>query len=153
MQHADREIKGFENIVEVLDKCDTVRIALFDEEYPYIVPVSFGHEVIDGKVVLYFHGGKAGKKHELIAKNSKVCVEADLLSGYKGKGNGITADYQSVIGFGEIQKANKAESVRGLDLLMRHCKAEGYSAEKCVALGITTVYKITLDQITGKKRF
>lgn len=153
MRHADREITEFEEIVQVLDQCDTIRIAMFDEEYPYIVPVSFGYEVSDGKIVVYFHGAKEGKKHDLLKKNAKVCVEADLLHGYKKTGRSITADYMSVIGFGEAQLVEGAEAVKGIELLLIHCKTEGYSAEDCVALGITDVHKVMLDQVTGKKRF
>ncbi len=29
-----------------ISRCDTIRIAMFDEPYPYIVPVNFGEEII-----------------------------------------------------------------------------------------------------------
>lgn len=56
MRRTDREIKEFNEIIEVIKKCDVCRLALHDEEYPYIVPLNFGMQLENGKVVLYFHG-------------------------------------------------------------------------------------------------
>ena len=154
MRKADREITDFEQIVKVLRDCDTVRLGIFGEEYPYVVPVSFGLEVADGKIVIYFHGAGEGLKHDLLRKNPKVCVEADLLRGYCGHGMGVTADYKSVIGFGTAQKVEELEErVKGLQLLLEHCKTEGYSARECALRPITVVYKIVLEKVTGKQRF
>ena len=36
------EVKEF----DIISICDTIRIAMFDEPYPYIVPVNFGEEII-----------------------------------------------------------------------------------------------------------
>ena len=44
MRKADREIKDFEEIKELLDECQTIRLAMHDEPYPYIVPLSYGWE-------------------------------------------------------------------------------------------------------------
>lgn len=153
MRLDNRQIKNFDEIVTLLDNCDTIRLALFDDSYPYIVPLSFGFEVVNGKVVIYFHGAKLGKKHDLIVKNNKACVEADILNGYKIIEQGITADYKSIIGFGEIYTPTADEEIKGLKLIMQHCKIENYSAKDCAALHITAVYKIILNNITAKKRF
>ena len=78
MRKAEREITNFEEIVELIDRCDTVRLGLAVEGTPYVVPLSFGYETRDGKITLYFHGAKEGRKHEMIAKSPRVCVEGDL---------------------------------------------------------------------------
>lgn len=62
MRRSDREIKEFDKIVEVMRKCDVCRVAINDEKYPYILPLNFGMDVIDGKITLYFHGANEGKK-------------------------------------------------------------------------------------------
>ena len=100
--------------------------------------------------MIFVHGAKEGFKHDLITQNNKVCVEADIFYCYTKRGPGTTAEYESIIGFGVAEIADRDDSVKGLDLLMKHCKMDGNAAQ-CVALGITTVYKITLDRITGKK--
>lgn len=55
MRRSDREIKDFDEIIEVINKCDVCRLAINDGDYPYIVPMNFGLNIEDGKVVLYFH--------------------------------------------------------------------------------------------------
>ncbi len=50
MRKSDREIKEIEAILDVLDRCDTIRLGLFGEEYPHVVPLSFGYAYGEGKV-------------------------------------------------------------------------------------------------------
>ena len=153
MRKADREIKDFEEIKELLDECQTIRLAMHDEPYPYIVPLSYGWEERNRQIFIYFHCAKEGKKLDLITKNGNVCFEADCLAGYKSTGHGVTADYRSLIAFGKAERVYGEELVRGLELLLAHCHVEEYSARECAAMGITAVVRITVDGITGKRRF
>lgn len=82
-----------------------------------------------------------------------MCFEADCLAGYKSTGHGVTADYRSLIAFGKAERVYGEELVRGLELLLSHCRIEGYSARECAAMDITAVVRITVDGITGKRRF
>ena len=41
MRKANREVKDIKKIVEVMKKCEVCRIALNDEEYSYILSLSF----------------------------------------------------------------------------------------------------------------
>ena len=78
MRKFDREIKDLNEITELIDSCDTLRVGFNDEGCPYIVPLSFGYEVIDSAFVFYVHGAKVGRRHELAANAELVCVEADV---------------------------------------------------------------------------
>lgn len=153
MRKFQREIKDFDEIIKLLDKCQTLRLGLFDKEYPYVVPLSFGYEVIDGKLFIYFHCAKEGKKIDLLSANEKVCVEADTLNGYKKTEHDVTADYESVIAYGSAHEVFDGEAIHGLELLLAHCGIAGYSTEKCVLNEMVAVYKICVDEITAKKRF
>ncbi len=152
MRRSDREIKEFAKIVDVLDRCDTIRLGLWGDEFPYVVPLSFGYEVAQGKIVVYIHGAKEGLKHDLIAKNNKICVEADLCHRFTEiENHDVTTEYESVIGFGTAEKADEAETLKGLDLILAHCGFPNYPYNKA-ATAVLTVYKITLDHVTGKRR-
>ena len=153
MRKSNREIKDFETVLAVFDSCQTIRLALHDEPFPYVVPLSFGWECVDGKLNLYFHCAKEGKKVNLIARNNAVAVEADLLNGYVRTERGVTADYKSVIAFGTARPVCGEEAVHGIELLLKHCGVEGYSASECVVLGVVAVYKISVESVTGKSRF
>ncbi|MDR0905558.1 MAG: pyridoxamine 5'-phosphate oxidase family protein [Oscillospiraceae bacterium] len=152
MRRSDREITDFGEIIDVLRRADTIRLGLHDEPYPYVVPLSFGFEVAGGKIALYFHGAKEGLKHELIAENPRVCVEADVFRGYAEVEKSVTTEYESVIGFGVCELVGGDVAARGLDLLLTHCGFEGFAYDREV-LDVTAVYKVTLERVTGKRRF
>ena len=42
MRRKDREITAFDEIMKIIAKCDTCRVAMFDETFPYIIPLNFG---------------------------------------------------------------------------------------------------------------
>ena len=65
---------------DVLQRCDTVRIGIQGNKYPYVVPVSFGAEWENEQIAVYFHCAKQGMKVDLIDHNPYVCVESDHLS-------------------------------------------------------------------------
>lgn len=152
MRKAAREITDFQEIVEVLSRCDTVRLGISDGDAPYIVPLSFGYEIVNGKIAVYFHGAKAGRKAELLRAFPRVCVEADLCHGFPSNGHGgYTCDYESVIGYGTIELLEGAEAEKGIRLLLAHC---GIQAEACPenAMAITAVNRVILDEVCGKRR-
>ena len=151
MRKKDREIKQFDDIIDVLNRCDTIRLGISGEKYPYVVPLSFGFETKNNKIILYIHGAQEGKKHDLIAQNNKVCVEADIFHRYAKTEQSVTTVYESIIGFGTAEKVYGDEMVKGLRLLLAHCGFEGFSFDQSVTK-ILTVYKITLDSVTGKRR-
>lgn len=153
MRRSDREIKDFDEIVEVIKKCEICRLALNDEEYPYILPLNFGMQLEEGKIVFYFHGATEGKKYDLIARNNKASFEMDCstkLVTILEDGN-CTMEYESVIGQGTIEILPDEEKERALDILMKHYHKEDFPYNKAV-IPRTTVFKMTVDKCTGKRR-
>ena len=52
-----------------------------------------------------FHGATEGRKVTLLEKHPRICVEADLCHGFVENGNGgITCDYESIIGYGNVDR-------------------------------------------------
>ena len=152
MRRKDREINNIEEIFDILTHCDTVRIGFHGEKYPYIVPVSFGAEMVDGKAVVYFHCARQGMKLDLLKANPHVCVEGDIFIKTETTDHGITTRYESVIGFGEcVLVENTDEIVHGLQLLTEHYGYHNYSLEHCRGLEHLFVGKIVIDEITGKR--
>ena len=45
MRRSDREITDEQELLHVISECDVCRLALNDEEVPYILPLNFGEEV------------------------------------------------------------------------------------------------------------
>lgn len=152
MRLKSREINNFNEIVDVLERCNTLRIAFRGDEYPYIVPVSFGIKKNGNDIVLYFHGAKEGNKIEQIEKCPNVCIEGDIFYKAEETSYGITAKYESVIGYGVIQKVENEEIIEGLQAICAHYNYAKYSIKECKTLPMTAVYKIKINKLTGKRK-
>ncbi len=153
MRKEQREIKDFDKIKGIISSCQTVRLGLFGGEYPYIVPLSYGFKADGERLTVYFHCATEGKKADLMAADNRVCLEWDILHGYVDTGKSVTADYESVMAFGHVEKCSGEEKTEGIRLLLEHTGYPARSAEQCAALPIVAVYKVTCEQVTGKRRF
>lgn len=152
MRRKDREILDVNEIFDILLRCDTVRIGMFGENYPYIVPVSFGAEMVGGKPVVYFHCARQGMKLDLLKENSRVCIEGDIFIKTETTGHGITTRYESVIGFGDCRLVEDEDEIfHGLRLLTDHYGYYDYSFERCRGVENLFVGRIVIDEITGKR--
>ena len=152
MRRAEREITDKQEIFDVLRRCDTLRIAMQDEAAPYIVPVSFGLEIVDGQAVVYFHCAQAGRKLDLMRAHPRVCVEGDVYLGVERTAHGITTRYESVIGTGVFRFLSAPDDIlHGLKLLTEHYGYFDYPLECCAGLAHLLVGRIALDEISGKR--
>ena len=152
MRRKDRAVLDQEEIFDILRRCSTVRIAMQGAEYPYVVPVSFGMEVLDHTAVIYFHSAQQGLKLDLLRANPHVCIEGDLFLGVEETAHGITTRYESVIGFGECRfVSDPHEVLHGLTLLTEHYGYAGYPLTRCAGLTPLTMGKIVLHELTGKR--
>lgn len=152
MRRKDREITDFNEIIKIIEKCDVCRIAFYDKEYPYIVPMNFGTVIENNKIELYFHCASTGKKLDLIKENSSISFEMDcnhkLITGEKACD--YTMEYESVIGSG-IALIDGVDKLKALDAILNK-----YSQHKTISydekwLKAVTVFKIDVNNITGKR--
>jgi nitroimidazol reductase NimA-like FMN-containing flavoprotein (pyridoxamine 5'-phosphate oxidase superfamily) len=152
MRRKDREISNMDEMLAIIKKCDVCRLALFDEEYPYIVPMNFGVAYDGKKIELFFHGANAGKKLSLIRNNSKVAFELDcshnLITGEKACD--YTMEFESICGDGEIEILSEDQKVRALTILMQQYANETTFEYNENYLKVVTVFKLNVHHITGK---
>lgn len=152
MRNKKREVVNPSEIFDILNRCDTIRIAIHGDKYPYLVPVSFGMEIVGGKAVLYFHSAQQGMKVDLLRQNPFVCVEGDIYLKTEDTAYGLTSRYESVIGFGESRFLTEPEEIRhGLQLLIEHYGYRDYPLDTCPGMEQVLVGKIVLDEVYGKK--
>lgn len=152
MRRKDREITDMNKIEEIIKKCDVCRLAFFDEEYPYIIPMNFGVAVENEKVTLYFHGAKVGKKIDLLRKNKKVGFEMDCSHQLilEDEACNSTMEYESVCGNGSIEILEESEKIEALNHIMRQYtgKMEHRFGEREVKA--VTVLKLKVHEIFAK---
>lgn len=154
MRRSDREVKDFEEIINIIKKCDVCRLAIHDGEYPYILPLNFGMRVLSESITLYFHGAGEGKKYELLRGNDKVGFEMDCSHRlvYDKESGDCGMDYESVIGRGTISFVDGDEKIQALGILMKHYLPDGDSKFNESSVTKTTVMKLSVSELTAKRR-
>ena len=153
MRRKDREITDFNEIINIIKKCDVCRIALNDKDFPYIVPLNFGLDIQGKEVYLYFHCAMEGKKLDLIAKDNRVTFEMDCDLNFilYEERMSCTMGYESVIGHGVIETVPDENKYESLKILMRQYHAEDFKFNTDM-MRVTTVLKMTVIDMVGKRR-
>ena len=154
MRQKNREITDIQEIIEVMKQCDVVRLALNDDEYPYILPLNFGMDVSDGKIILLFHSALEGHKIDLIKKDNRASFEMDCkhqLQYFDDIGY-CTMSYESVIGIGKIRILKDEEKMQALRKLMDHYHPDENAYFNPAAVERTMVYTLEVEKITGKRK-
>jgi len=149
MRRKDKEIADRAEMESIIRESTICRLALADNEQPYIVPLSFGYK----DNALYFHSAAEGKKIDILRKNKNVCFEFDVGSEIK---TGKTAcewgmKYRSVIGFGNASFLEDPDSKQAaLDIIMQQY-SDGSFAYSEKILKKTLVIKVEITHMTGKQ--
>ena len=154
MRRHDREVTDFQEILEIIHRCQVCRLALNNGAYPYLLPVNFGEEVVGGQLVLYFHGAVSGTKYRLMEADPHASFEMDcktVLCSDRSIGE-CTMAYESVIGQGLLQEiTQKEKKLHALDVLTAHYHPEGFAYDRSI-LPQTRVWSLTVETITAKRR-
>jgi nitroimidazol reductase NimA-like FMN-containing flavoprotein (pyridoxamine 5'-phosphate oxidase superfamily) len=150
MRRTDRE-RPREFALAVIDKAPYGTAAMTGPDgAPYCVPLSPAR---DGSVI-YFHCAKEGAKLDILRANAAVCVSfVSAVAPYPGK---FSISYESAIVKGRVQEVTeRQEKVRALRLICeKYTPLHMAAFDKAIEDGLdaTSVWKITLDEVTGKER-
>lgn len=149
MRRKEKEITDPKIIHQLLSTADTVRIAMIDNNEPYLVPLNYGYK----DNALYIHCAKEGRKINILKKNPRVCFEiegrSELVTG--NEACKWTMNFQSLIGYGSVTiLENKEEKITGLDILMAQfgSKKNSYHPKHLDAI---VILKIEIESICGKQ--
>jgi len=153
MRRADREIINISEIIAIIEKCDVCRLAFSENNIPYIVPMNFGYEYKNGKLTLYFHGAKEGKKHDIMAKNPAACFEIDCSHKLieADEACDYSMEYESVIGNGIVHTCvEKHDKTHALKMLMKkYAKDKEFTFPDHVIESVK-LFKLEVSEFTGK---
>jgi hypothetical protein len=155
MRRKDREITQTEEILCITEKAKVLHLALFDGEYPYVVPLHYGFEYSGGKLVFFCHGAKEGHKIDLIRKDPHVCIELECdIESIPGGEEPCRygSAYASVIGRGTAELVrDEEEKIRGLELLMKNQTGRDFPISEQMASTVEVI-KLTITDFTAKAR-
>lgn len=150
MRRKDKEIKDRKVIDDIIRRCRVCRLAMCDDDQPYLVPLNFGY---DGSL-FYFHAALEGRKIDIIRKNNKVCFEFDILHDIVTAKQTCEwgAQYESVIGSGTAEILDDQDAQKtALEWIMRQygSDAKDFSEE---VIKKTLVLRVRILEISGKAR-
>ncbi len=154
MRRSDRE-QDREFSLALIDRCTHGVAAISTgEDTPYCLPLSFVR-VGDS---LYFHCAREGRKLDLLRRNPRICVT------FVGGDTpafvppfSYTTYFQSVIATGTAHEVTdnqeKIDALRALcQKLTPNDMGETFDLAIQKTLGITGVWRMDMDQITGKAK-
>lgn len=149
MRRNDREITDPSTLQKILKESSICRVALFDDDFPYIVPMNYGYK----EETIYFHCATEGRKLDLIRKNNKVGFEIEHSSRVVAHeiACGWTTKYTSVIGTGTIDILSQTkDKVQALNAIMeQHGRFDNLFDEKL--LERVMILSLKINSLTGKE--
>ncbi len=77
MTRREREVTDINEIIKILDNAKVLHLGLVDGDEPYVVPMNYGYIMENGKLTIYLHGAKRGRKIDVMRENPKVFFEAE----------------------------------------------------------------------------
>lgn len=150
MRRKEKQITDPDLLQDIIHKAKVCRIALADNNIPYIVPVCFGHR--DG--CLFFHSAPEGRKIDMLRSNPTVCfemeVDTEVVRGERPCK--WTMQYQSLIGYGKASILEQPQAKKeALDVIMDHYGAGPELEYREAAVDKIVIVKIEVQSLTGKK--
>lgn len=154
MRRKDREITDIKGITGLLDRCRTATVAMIDHDMPYVIPLSYGYEIKENSLILYFHCAKEGRKTDILKQNNKVCFS--IFS----QGEAIPAEtpcnfgyyYASIVGEGVAEFLESSpEKKCALSKMFAHQSGKIVEFTESQADSVC-VFKIISTNYTGKQK-
>ncbi len=146
MRRFKQEIEK-EECLKILSEEKRGVLSLFDDNYPYGLPLSYLYD--DGHI--YFHGAMVGHKLDCINKNNKAsfCVMT--------KGENLDNDwvlhFKSIICFGQISIITDKDKCFNIcrKLALKFTNDEDYINNELKAIDRVTCLDFKIDYLSGKR--
>lgn len=154
MTRRERQITDINEIIKILDKSKVLHLGMVDGDEPYVVPMNYGYTLTDGKLTVYLHGAKRGRKLDVMRANPKVFFELECdIQPFEGDiacNYGIT--YASVMGKGIAEIVEDIEEKKAaLSILMKTQTGKDFEFEDKMA-AVVSIIRIDVSEFTAKHR-
>lgn len=153
MRRAERQITDPSVINDILDRALTTSIGLCADNQPYVVPMSYGYEMVGDELHVYLHGAKEGHKLDVIRSNSACCLEfhTDVTPIAGDAACNHSTAYASVIAFGNIEILEDAnDKIHGLTTIMKTQTKKDFTFNEQQASAVA-VMRFVSKEFTGKR--
>ena len=150
----ERQVTDPQQILHILDTGKVLHLGMAVDNEPYVVPMNYGYQMEDGKLVLYLHSAVQGKKLDMLRANSKVFFEIDCdLMPFEGRvpcQYGLV--YSSIMGRGTARIVDDVEEKKqAMTILMKTQTGKDFTFEDRL-VSIVAVIRIDVAEYTAKHR-
>ena len=154
MTRREREVTDINEIIKILDESKVLHLGIVDGDEPYVVPMNYGYTLENGKLTIWLHGAKRGRKLDVIRANPKVFFEMECgITPFEGEiacKYGIT--YASVMGKGIAEIVEDIETKKSaLSILMKTQTGKDFEFEDKMA-AVVSIIRIDVSEFTAKHR-
>jgi uncharacterized protein len=158
VRRQDRVVEDAAWIAEMLQRAPYGTLATALDGQPFAKPTLF---VFDASAhVIYLHGAREGRTALTLPVNPRVCFTVSEMGRVlpADRAKGFALEYAGVVVFGSVTVLeDEEEAKRGLQLLLDkyapHLRpGNDYEAATPEEVSITNVYRLEIEQWSGKKR-
>ena len=155
MRRSERQVTDLVAIQAIVAACRVCRLAVWDRECPYIVPMSFGALWEGENLTLCFHCAGRGRKLSALRENPLAAFEMDRLLRLTSQGGppcAYSCDYQSVTGRGRVEfPEDPRDRAAALEAILAHHTGRRIAVTEEMARDVT-VFLLRADQYSAKAR-
>ncbi len=154
MTRRERQVTDINEIIKILDNSKVLHLGLVDGDEPYVVPMNYGYTFEDGKLTIWLHGARKGRKIDVIRANPKVFFEMEYgITPFEGDvacKYGIT--YSSLMGRGVANIIDDIEEKKSaLTFLMKTQTGKDFQFDDRMA-EVVGIIRIDVIEFTAKCR-
>ena len=155
MRRKDRQITEIEAIRAILDKAKVLHLAMIDGARPYVVPMNYGYALADGRLTLYLHGAKEGRKLDVLQQNDRVAFVLETNVSQVSGGDipcKYGEAYASVMGEGTaVLLDDPVQKIEALQILMKTQTGREFAFTPAMAESVAVI-RVNVDSFTAKAR-
>ena len=150
MRRQDREMDR-DFALSIVDKCEYAVISMVDPQgRPYCLPVT----IVRSDNAVYFHTAREGQKIDVLRNDPSVCMAC--VGDTNRPPDKFTTEFESAVLRGTaVEVSDEGEMITALRLLcQRHSPSNMHEFDVAISrsLARTGVWKINIDDITGKRK-
>lgn len=154
MTRREKEVTDINEIIKILDESKVLHLGMVDGDEPYVVPMNYGYTLENGKLTIWLHGAKRGRKLDVMRANPKVFFEMECgITPFEGEiacKYGIT--YASIMGKGIAEIVEDIETKKyALSVLMKTQTGKDFEFEDKMA-AVVSIIRIDVSEFTAKHR-
>ncbi len=148
------EITDINEIIKILDNSLIAHIGMVDGDEPYVVPMNYGYTMNDGKLTIYLHGARKGRKIDIMKANPKVFFEMECdIQPFEGEvACKYGMAYSSLMGKGKAVIVEDVEEKKfGMSAVMKTQTGKDFTFEDKM-VSFVNIIRIDVSDYTAKHR-